>query len=153
MLNQDEAGQDRALPASGAGTLVTGLQGLIEAEIARLEPEDAALFMEEFGIRERGADKVIRLSFQLLDLRSFFTINGMKCARGAFRPAPARPRPRARCTPTCRKASSAPEVMRCADLLAVEGREAALRSAGKLRLEGRDYEVQDGDVINIRFNV
>ncbi len=153
VLNQDEAGQDVALPASGAGTLVTGLQGLIEAEIARLEPEDAALFMEEFGIRERGADKVIRLSFQLLDLRSFFTINGDEVRAWSIPAGACAPEAAGTVHSDMQKGFIRAEVMRCADLLAVEGREAALRSAGKLRLEGRDYEVQDGDVINIRFNV
>ena len=153
VLNQDEAGQDVALPAAGAGTLVTGLQGLIEAEIARLEPEDAALFMEEFGIHEQSADKVIRLSFQLLDLRSFFTINGDEVRAWSIPAGACAPEAAGTVHTDMQKGFIRAEVMRCADLLAVEGREAALRSVGKLRLEGRDYEVQDGDVLRIRFNV
>ena len=152
-LGETEEAHDAATFVAQPGMLVTGLRGLIEAEIARLEPEDAALFMEEFGIHELSADKVIRLSFQLLRLRTFFTVNEDELRAWSI-PAGASAAEAAGVVHSdMQRGFIRAEVMRSADLIAAQGREATLRSAGKLRLEGRDYEVQDGDVINIRFNV
>lgn len=154
VLNQGEDPAPPApLPDTGPGALVTALQGLLEAEIARLEPEDAALFMEEYGIRERGADKVIRLSLTLLELRTFFTINEEELRAWSV-PAGTTAADAAGVVHTdMQRGFIRAEVMRSADLLAAEGSEAALREAGRLRLEGRDYEVQDGDILRIRFHV
>lgn len=148
---QDEA--EVTVPEAGPGILVTALKGSLEAEIARLEPEDAALFMEEFGIQERGADKVIRLSFQLLALRSFFTINENELRAWSLAAGSTAAEAAGTVHSDMQRGFIRAEVMGSADLLAAGGSEAALRGSGKLRLEGRDYEVQDGDVLRIRFNV
>jgi len=155
VLNVDDtqADGDVDLPAVGPGVLVTALRGRLEAEIASLESEDAALFMEEFGILERSADVVIRLSFELLQLRSFFTINDNELRAWSL-PAGCGAAEAAGTVHTdMQRGFIRAEVMRSEDLLAAGGREADLRRAGQLRLEGRDYEVQDGDVLRIRFNV
>lgn len=152
-LGELEEERDATMHAAQPGMLVTGLRGLIEAEIARLEPEDAALFMAEFGIQERSADKVIRLSHQLLNLRSFFTIGDDEVRAWSIPAGASAPEAAGIVHSDMQKGFIRAEVMRCVDLIAAQGREATLRSAGKLRLEGRDYEVQDGDVLNIRFNV
>ena len=155
VLNVDDSRAEGEvdLPAAGPGVLVTALRGRLEAEIASLESDDAALFMEEFGILERSADKVIRLSFELLQLRSFFTINDNELRAWSL-PAGCGAAEAAGTVHTdMQRGFIRAEVMRSEDLLAAGGREADLRRAGQLRLEGRDYEVQDGDVLRIRFNV
>lgn len=152
-LGETQREAEVGLPAAGPRMRVTALRGSLEAEIARLEAEDAALFMEEFGIAERSAELVIRLSHELLDLRSFFTINENELRSWSV-PAGATAAEAAGVVHTdMQRGFIRAEVMRSADLLAAGGSEAALRSAGQLRLEGRDYEVQDGDVLRIRFNV
>ncbi len=155
VLNVDDSRAEGEvdLLAAGPGVLVTALRGRLEAEIANLETVDAALFMEEFGILERSADKVIRLSFELLQLRSFFTINENELRAWSL-PAGSGAAEAAGVVHTdMQRGFIRAEVMRSEDLLAAGGREADLRRAGQLRLEGRDYEVQDGDVLRIRFNV
>ena len=155
LLNVDDSRAEGEvdLPAAGPGVLVTALRGRLEAEIASLESDDAALFMEDFGILERSADKVIRLSFELLQLRSFFTINDNELRAWSL-PAGCGAAEAAGTVHTdMQRGFIRAEVMRSEDLLAAGGREADLRRAGQLRLEGRDYEVQDGDVLRIRFNV
>ena len=155
VLNQAESPSrpQTPLPDTGPATHVTALQGLIEAEIALLEPPDAALFMQEYGISERGADLVIRLAFQLLGLRSFFTVNEEELRAWSF-PAGATAAEAAGIVHSdMQRGFIRAEVMRSDDLLAADGSESALRRAGKLRLEGRDYELQDGDLLRIRFHV
>ena len=152
-LGEEQDETEVKLPEPGPGVLVTSLKGSLEAEIARLEPEDAALFMEEFGIPERGADKVIRLSFQLLALLSFFTINENELRAWSLAAGSTAAEAAGAVHTDMQRGFIRAEVMGSEDLLAAGGSEAALRSSGKLRLEGRDYQVQDGDVLRIRFNV
>ncbi|MCY3908032.1 MAG: DUF933 domain-containing protein [Anaerolineaceae bacterium] len=155
VLNVDDSRAEGKvdLPAAGPGVMVTALRGRLEAEIANLDDGDAALFMEEYGIPERSADKVIRLSFELLQLRSFFTINENELRAWSL-PAGSGAAEAAGVVHTdMQRGFIRAEVMRSEDLLAADGRESDLRRAGLLRLEGRDYKVQDGDVLRIRFNV
>jgi ribosome-binding ATPase YchF (GTP1/OBG family) len=128
------------------------LHGGLEMEIAQLPSEERALFLAEYGIPEAGLSRMIRLSYDLLGLSSFFTVgedevrawtvpHGASAveAAGAIHTDLARGFIRA-------------EVIGCDDLIAA-GSLAEARKRGWLRLEGRDYAVQDGDVLTIRFNV
>ena len=122
----------------------------IELEIAQLDAADARAFMADLGLRESGLDRVIRASYDLLGYISFFTVGEDECRawsipRGTPR-AESRP---ARSTPTSSAASSAPKSCRYEHLLA-RGSLAACRDHGELRLEGKEYVVLDGDVINFR---
>ena len=131
---------------------VTCLRGELEMEIAQLDDEEAALFLEEYGIQEPGLHRMIRLSYGLLGLHSFFTIGEDEVrswtipvgataleAAGAIHSDLARGFIRA-------------EVIGYDDLTAAGSLDAA-RKRGTLRLQGRDYVVEDGDILNIRFNV
>jgi GTP-binding protein YchF len=133
-------------------TDVICLRGGLEMEIAQLDAEEAQEFLAEYGISEPGLNRMIRLSYQLLGLHSFFTVGEDEVrawtipenttavnAAGVIHSDLARGFIRA-------------EVVSYADLNAA-GSLAEARSQGKLRLEGRDYVVQDGDILNIRFNV
>lgn len=154
VLNMGETLQDPAelVSYSHQDARVVGLQGKIEAEIAQLDAEDAAMFMEEYGISERGADKVIRLSYELMAIQSFFTVGEDEVRAWSVPIGATAPEAAGAIHSDLQKGFIRAEVMTTDDLLAA-GSEAALKSTGKMRLEGKDYIVQDGDIVHIRFNV
>ena len=128
------------------------LRGGLEMEIAQLDEDEAAEFMGEYGINEPGLKRMIRTCYSLLGQHSFFTVGPDEV--------------RAWTIPSRAKASEAAgaihsdlergfiraEVVSYDDLIST-GSLAEARKQGKLRLEGRDYVVQNGDVMNILFNV
>ncbi len=129
----------------------TAICGKVEAELAEMDDAEAADFLESYGLRESGLVRLIRKSYELLGLISFFTAGEDEC--------------RAWTTPSGSKAPQAAgaihtdlehhfiraETIRWDNLLAA-GSEAAARARGTLRLEGKDYVVQDGDVLHIRHS-
>ena len=133
-------------------TTLATLQGKLEMELAQMTPEDAALFLEEFGISEPGLNRVVRLSYTLLGLHSFFTV-GEDEVRAWTIPvgAPAVEAAGVIHSDLARGFIRA-EVISY-DALVQAGSLPAARQKGLLRLEGKDYVVQNGDVLNIRFNV
>ncbi|ROH88457.1 redox-regulated ATPase YchF [Pseudomethylobacillus aquaticus] len=131
---------------------VVAICAKIEAEISDLEEEDKALFLDEMGLDEPGLDRVIRAAYSLLGLETYFTA-GVKEVRAW----------------TVKKGSTAPqaagvihtdfergfiraEVIAYDEYVKHKGEQGA-KEAGKMRLEGKDYIVQDGDVMHFRFNV
>ncbi len=149
---EDAPEPESLVTALGPRTALAGLAGKIEAEIAQLPPEDRAPFLAEYGIVEPGASRVIRLSYELLGIQTFFTVVSDELrawslpvggtaldAAGTVHTDMARGFIRA-------------EVIAFADLREL-GDEKAVRAAGKQRLEGKTYLVQDVDVITIRFHV
>ena len=133
-------------------TTLATLQGKLEMELAQMTPEDAVLFLEEFGIAEPGLNRVIRLSYTLLGLHSFFTV-GEDEVRAWTIPvgAPAVEAAGTIHTDLARGFIRAEVV--AYDALVQAGSLPAARQKGLLRLEGKDYVVQNGDILNIRFNV
>jgi hypothetical protein len=131
---------------------IDAIAGRIEMEIGQLAPADAAAFMDDLGIAESGLDRVIRLSFSLLGLIPFFTVGPDECRAWTI----------ARGTPAVEAAGVIhsdiqrgfirAEIVAYDDLIAT-GSMAEARKAGKLRREGKEYIVQDGDIINFLFNV
>jgi hypothetical protein len=124
----------------------------IEAEMAELSPEDAKVFREDLGLLEPGLERVIRTSYALLGLISFLTAGEDECrawtiTRGMKAQAAA-----GTIHSDIERGFIRAEVVAFDDLVAAGGI-AACRERGTLRLEGKDYEVRDGDVINFRFNV
>ncbi len=130
-------------------TNLVALQGKIEAELAQLDPDDARVFMEEYGIAELSADKVIHLSYGLLNIQSFFTVGEDEVRAWSVAIGATAPEAAGAIHSDLQKGFIRAEVMKYADLIAA-GSEAALKSTGKLRLEGKDYIVQDGDIVHIR---
>ena len=144
-----EAVQDIAR-AEGAEVVVTCNK--IEAEIAELAEEEKPEFLEDLGMAEPGLDRVIRAAYQLLGLQTFFTA-GPKEARAWTVPRGASAANAAGVIHTdFERGFIRAEVVSFADFVAHQG-ETGAREAGKWRLEGRDYPVQDGDIIHFRFNV
>ncbi len=128
------------------------LQGKLEMELAQLDPEDAEVFMQEYRIETLGLHKVISISYDLLGLQSFFTVGkdevrAWTVHRGALAPEAA-----GVIHTDLQKGFIRAEVVGYADLLALGGL-AEARSKGKLRLEGKDYQVQDGEILHVRFNL
>jgi GTP-binding protein YchF len=124
----------------------------IEAEIAELPDEDKGAFLEDMGLDEPGLNRVIRAGYDLLGLQTYFTA-GVKEVRAWTIPVGARAPQAAGVIHTdFEKGFIRAEVVAYEDFIACNGEQGA-KEAGKWRLEGKDYVVQDGDVIHFRFNV
>jgi ribosome-binding ATPase YchF (GTP1/OBG family) len=122
----------------------------IEAEIAVLPPADRAEYLAAVGLEEPGLDRLIRAGYALLDLITFFTA-GPKEARAWTVPRGTRaPEAAGTIHTDFEKGFIRAETIAYDDYAALNG-EAGAREAGKLRLEGKDYVVQDGDVLHFRF--
>ncbi len=131
---------------------VVELQGKLEMEIAQLAPEDATVFMQEYGIAEPSLNRMIKISYELLNLQSFFTVGEdevrawtIKCGANAYVAA-------GEIHTDLQKGFIRAEVCAYQDLIDLGGLSEA-RGKGKLRLEGKEYIVQDGEIVHIRFNV
>ncbi|MFN3741554.1 MAG: redox-regulated ATPase YchF [Anaerolineales bacterium] len=129
-----------------------GLQGKLEMELAQLPPEDAAVFMAEYGIPELGLARVIRLSYELLQLQSFFTVGEDEVRAWTVRRGATALQAAGVIHTDLQRGFVRAEVVAYEDLIAL-GSLAEARARGKLRLEGKDYLVKDGDIIHIRFNI
>ena len=131
---------------------VVSLQGKLEMEIAQLPPEDAALFMQEYGIQELSLNKMISLSYDLLELQSFFTVGDDEVRAWTVKRGATAHEAAGEIHTDLQKGFVRAEVVAYQDLVDLGGL-AEARAKGKLRLEGKDYVVQDGEIVHIRFNV
>ena len=152
VLNIDETQRAMTLPYEHRDSQVVSLQAGIEAELSQLDPDDAEVFMAEYDIVELSADKVIRLSYELMQIHSFFTVGEDEVRAWSVRIGATAPEAAGAIHSDLQKGFIRAEVFHYTDLMAA-GSEAALRATGKFRLEGRDYVVKDGDIVHIRFNV
>ncbi len=132
---------------------LVGLQGKLEAEIAQLDnQDDITMFMEEYGIAELSRAKVIRLSYELMNIQSFFTVGEDECRAWSVKTGATAPEAAGVIHTDLQKGFIRAEVMHYQDLLAAGG-EAEVKKQGKMHLEGKEYLVKDGDILHIRFNV
>ena len=136
----------------GPGRDVATLCGKIEMEIGQLDPDDAALFLHDLGIAESGLDRVIRLSYDLLGLVSFFTVGEDEVRAWPIRRGLAAPQAAGTIHTDFERGFIRAEVVRYEELVTA-GSWAEARRRGQLRREGKTYQVQDGDVIHFLFNV
>lgn len=158
-LGEDQLGEaGAALVAEVAarfgrpGVAIDALAGQIEMEIGRLEPADAAEFMRDLGISESGLDRVIRRSFELLGLMPFFTVGPDECRAWTIRRGASAVEAAGEIHSDIQRGFIRAEVVGYDDLVAAGGMP-EVRKLGKFRREGKEYIVQDGDVINFLFNV
>ncbi|MCO6449755.1 MAG: redox-regulated ATPase YchF [Caldilineales bacterium] len=146
----DDGDEEIAAPFTAKRRPAIGLRGQLEAELAQMAPAEAVEFLEDFGIAEPSLSRVIHLSYDLLGVQSFFTVGEDEVrawtipvgataveAAGAIHSDLARGFIRA-------------EVVAYEDLQAL-GSMAEARKHGKFRLEGKEYVVQDGEIVHIRF--
>lgn len=152
--NFDSSEKAKALVEFAAkhGMEVVPVCAKLEEELGQLEAEEAAMFMEELGIKETGLSRVIRTGYRLLDYITFFTAGPMESR--AWTVTRGTPAPQAAGkihTDLCRGFIRM-ETVSYDDLVAAGGW-AKAQAAGKLRIEGKEYLIQDGDVIHVRFSV
>jgi GTP-binding protein YchF len=138
--------------AATEGAKVVPICNKLEAEISELDDEDKADFLADLGMDEPGLNRVIRVGYQLLNLQTYFTA-GVKEVRAWTIPVGATaPQAAGKIHTDFEKGFIRAEVISYDDFIAGNGEQGA-KDAGKWRLEGKDYIVQDGDVIHFRFNV
>ncbi|NIZ18395.1 redox-regulated ATPase YchF [Entomospira culicis] len=132
---------------------VITLCGKLEAEISELEDADErALFLAEAGITITGLQQLSQKAYHMLNLRTFFTVGQKENRAWTFHEGDKAPRAAAVIHTDFEKGFIKAEVYHCEDLFAL-GSESAIKSKGKLRQEGKEYVVQDGDVIFFKFNL
>jgi GTP-binding protein YchF len=131
---------------------VIALRGRLEAEIAQLDAEEGQAFLREYGISEPTLHRVIRASYQLLGLQSFFTVGEDEVRAWTVRRGATAVEAAGVIHSDLARGFIRAEVVAYEDLVAA-GSMAEARSRGQVRLQGKDYIVQDGDILNIRFGV
>ncbi len=130
---------------------LVALQGRIEMEIAQLPPDEAAAFLQEYGITEPSRERVIKLSYDLLGLLSFFTVGDDEVRAWTVKRGALAPEAAGEIHTDLQKGFIRAEVISFTELMELGSYNEA-RSKGRLRLEGKEYGVQDGDILNIRFS-
>lgn len=134
------------------GAEVVPVCASIEAELAELEDADKAEFLADYGLSEPGLDRVIHAAYKLLGLQTYFTAGPKEVRAWTVRVGATAPQAAAVIHTDFERGFIRAEVIAYADYIACNG-EAGAREAGKWRLEGKEYIVQEGDVMHFRFNV
>ena len=161
VCNVDEAGAkngnaysskvEEVARAEGAEVLI--IAGKTEEDIASLETyEDKQMFLNELGLTESGVNRLIKKAYALLNLETFITAGEMEVKAWTYRKGWKAPQCAGVIHTDFEKGFIRAEVIKYADYIQ-HGSESAVREAGKLGIEGKDYVVQDGDIMHFRFNV
>lgn len=163
VANCDESGfKDTAGPVTKAldelardtsGYQFLRLSAPVEEEIGQLEPADRKAFLDDLGLAEPARDRIIQAAFRLMDLISFLTVGEDECRAWPIKRHTTAHKAAGRIHSDLEKGFIRAEVSSWADFERANGSSVELKKHGQLRLEGKEYEVQDGDVINIRFAV
>ena len=124
----------------------------IEAELSELDPEDAADYLESLGLEQPGLDVLAQAAYKLLGLQSFFTAGEMEVKAWTVRQGATAPQAAGVIHTDFERGFIKAEVIGYDDYIELGGEQGA-KAAGKLRIEGKDYVMADGDVVHFRFNV
>jgi GTP-binding protein YchF len=138
--------------AEQEGAVVVPICNKLEAEIGELEDEERDEFLEELGMDEPGLNRVIRAGYNLLGLQTYFTAGPREVRAWTIPVGASAPKAAGKIHTDFEKGFIRAEIVGYDDYIAGNGEQGA-KDAGKWRLEGKDYIVQDGDVIHFRFNV
>ncbi|WP_019120857.1 redox-regulated ATPase YchF [Brevibacillus massiliensis] len=154
ILNADDNPHVQAVRqhAAAEGAEVVVISAKVEAEIAELEGEDKQIFLEELGLKESGLDRLIRAAYGLLGLITYFTAGVQEVRAWTIRRGTKAPQAAGVIHTDFERGFIRAEVVAYDDLIEAGSINAA-REKGKYRLEGKEYVVQDGDVMHFRFNV
>ncbi len=159
VANVDEAGlagspalQALEALAAAEGAEIVPVCAALEAEIAQLDEADKRAFLEDLGLNEPGLARVIRAAYRLLGLQTFFTAGPKEVRAWTVRRGATAPQAAGEIHTDFARGFIRAEVIAFPDYIACGGEQGA-REAGKMRLEGKDYRVAEGDVIHFRFNV
>ncbi len=138
--------------AEGEGAAVVAVCASIEAEIADLSDEDKQVFMADLGVSEPGLDRLIRAAFCLLGLQTYFTAGDKEVRAWTIHRGDTAPQAAGAIHTDFERGFIRAEVIAFDDYIACKGEQGA-KEAGKMRLEGKEFIVRDGDVMHFRFNV
>ncbi len=138
--------------AATEGAGVVSVCAAIESEIALLEEDEKAEFLEELGLEEPGLNRVIRAGYELLDLQTFFTAGEKEVRAWTVKQGATAPQGAGRIHTDFEKGFIRAEVVGYDDFITCSGEQGA-KDAGKWRLEGKEYLMTEGDVVHFRFNV
>jgi len=139
--------------AESEGTEAISICGKFEADLCGIEdPEEKKAFLDDLGLEETGLSSLIHSTYKLLGLRTFFTSGKDECRAWTFHAGDTAPKAAGVIHTDFEKGFIKAEVYTCEDIFTY-GTEAKIKEAGKYRLEGRDYAVQDGDVMFFKFNI
>jgi ribosome-binding ATPase len=138
--------------AEAEGAVLVPICNKLEAEIAELEDDEKLEFLQDLGMEEPGLDRVIRAGYSLLGLQTYFTAGVKEVRAWTIKQGATAPRAAAAIHTDFERGFIRAEVIGYDDYVAFKGEQGA-KDAGKWRLEGKEYIVQDGDVIHFRFNV
>ena len=157
VANVAENGSAAALAAVQAyaakeGAPVVPISAALESQIADMPDEDKKLFLEDMGMQEPGLDRMIRAAYELLGLQTYFTAGPKEVRAWTIAAGATAPQAAGVIHTDFERGFIRAEVATYDDFVA-HGGELGAKEAGKLRLEGKDYVVRDGDVIHFRFNV
>jgi len=151
-LSGNEMSQKVEEYARSQGAECVVLCAALEAELSSLEDQERDEFLGEMGIEEPGLNRFIRAGYRLLGLQTFFTAGPKECRAWTVRQRATAPRAAAVIHTDFEKGFIRAEVIAYEDFIELGG-EAGAQEGGRLRLEGKDYLVEDGDVMHFRFNV
>lgn len=152
IVNIGDEGAAPAIEYAHQHSAIVALRGRLEREIAELSLEDAPLFMEEYGITELSRSKVIGLSYDLLGLQSFFTVGEDEVRAWTVKRHATAVEAAGEIHTDLAKGFIRAEVIGYQELIDLGGMNEA-KHKGKLRLEGKEYLVKDGDIVHIRHNM
>ncbi|MEM7164388.1 MAG: redox-regulated ATPase YchF [Planctomycetota bacterium] len=144
--------QRLAAHAASEGAEVTALCGKTEAEIAELDPEEKSEFLADLGLTESGLDRVIHAGYRLLNLQTYFTAGEKEVRAWTIHEGDSAPQAAGVIHTDFERGFIKADVYHYADLMEHKS-EAAVKEAGAMRLEGKKYVVQDGDIMHFRFSV
>ncbi|MDR1181581.1 MAG: redox-regulated ATPase YchF [Bacteroidales bacterium] len=128
------------------------IAGKLESEIAELDAQDRAIFLEDVGLSEPGVNKLLRSAYRTLNLISFFTVGGKENRAWTITHGMTAPQAAGVIHSDLERGFIRAEVIKYEDLMQL-GSEQRCKEAGKLSVEGKNYVVNDGDILHIRFNV
>ncbi len=156
-VGEDDAAEGNAFSAKvaemaeaqGAASVV--ISAKIEEEISQLEPDEAEMFLEELGLAEAGLDRLIRAGYDLLGLQTYFTAGPKEARAWTIRKGTLAPQAAGVIHGDFERGFIRAETIGYDDYVALGG-EAAAKDKGKMRAEGKGYEVKDGDVLHFLFN-
>jgi len=152
LLNLSESQPEPEIEYASPASRLLALQGKLEMDIAQLPPEDARMFMSEYGIEELGLNRVIKVSYNLMGLQSFFTVGEDEVRAWTVRRGSSAVEAAGAIHSDLAKGFIRAEVVTYEDLTSLGGM-AEARNKGKLRLEGKEYIVKDGEIMHVRFNL
>jgi len=145
-------GEGQPAPSFDTPLPVLALQGKLEMELAQLPADEQTVFLQEYGLQEPGSLRVIRAAYDLMDTQTFYTVGEPEAHAWMLRKHASALEAAGAIHSDIARGFIRAEIVSGDELLELGGM-AQARDKGRLRLEGKEYPMQDGDIINVRFNV